>query len=114
MDMSAPLVSLVIPVYKVELYLRTCIESVLAQTYSNWETILVDDGSPDRCGEICEEYASSDPRIKLIHQANRGLSGARNTGLDMARGKYIVFSDADAIEQCICGEGDGSLLQCCE
>ncbi|MDE7437418.1 MAG: glycosyltransferase [Muribaculaceae bacterium] len=89
------LVSVIIPVYKVEPYLRQCIESVLAQTHSALEIILIDDGSPDRCGEICEEYAEGDGRIRVIHQPNGGLSAARNTGLDAVKGKYITFVDSD-------------------
>lgn len=88
-------VSIIIPVYKVEPYLRQCIESVLAQTHHNLDIIMVDDGSPDTCGDICEEYAARDTRIRVIHQQNGGLSVARNTGLDAARGDYITFIDSD-------------------
>lgn len=83
------------PVYKVEKYLRECIDSVLAQNYDNYELILVDDGSPDNCPAICDYYTSRDAHIKTIHQANRGLSEARNAGLMIASGKYIVFLDSD-------------------
>lgn len=94
--MEKPLVSIIIPVYKVEQYLRTCIESVLEQTYTNWELILVDDGSPDKCGEICDEYAKIDHRIKVIHKDNGGLSSARNAALDMPpKGVFITFLDSD-------------------
>lgn len=89
------LVSVIIPVYKVEPYLRQCIESVLAQTHSALDIILVDDGSPDNCGRICEEYAAHDCRIRVIHQHNQGLSAARNAGLAVARGDYITFVDSD-------------------
>ena len=93
--MADKLVSIIIPVYKVEPYLRQCIESVLAQTHSALDIILVDDGSPDRCGEICEEYAARDSRIRVIHQENGGLSAARNTGLEVVKGNYITFVDSD-------------------
>ncbi len=89
------LISVIVPVYKVEPYLRRCIDSILAQTYTNFEIILVDDGSPDTCGAICDEYAVKDKRIKVIHQENRGLSGARNTGLEVAGGEFISFIDSD-------------------
>lgn len=95
MPVADTLVSVIIPVYKVEPYLRQCIESVLAQTHSALDIILVDDGSPDRCGEICEEYAARDNRIRVIHQPNGGLSAARNSGLDAARGEYVTFVDSD-------------------
>lgn len=88
-------ISVIIPVYKVEQYLHRCLESVLAQTYADLEVILVDDGSPDSCGAICDEYAQKDSRITVIHQENRGLSGARNAGLDIASGEYISFVDSD-------------------
>lgn len=89
------LISIIVPVYKVEKYLRRCVQSIICQTYSNIEIILVDDGSPDRCGEICDEYASKDERIKVIHQKNKGVSAARNAGLDVAKGEYIAFVDSD-------------------
>lgn len=92
---NAHLISLVIPVYKVEKYLHKCVDSILAQTYKNLEIILVDDGSPDNCGKICDEYAAKDSRIKVIHQPNGGLSVARNAGLDIATGDYIGFVDSD-------------------
>lgn len=88
-------ISVIIPVYKVEKYLRKCVDSVLAQTYTNLEIILVDDGSPDRCGEICDEYARIDSRIKVIHKENGGLSDARNAGIEAATGEYIAFVDSD-------------------
>ena len=88
-------VSVIIPVYKVEPYLNKCVDSVINQTYRNVEIILVDDGSPDRCGEICDEYASKDNRIKVIHKQNGGLSDARNEGLKIATGEYISLLDSD-------------------
>jgi glycosyltransferase involved in cell wall biosynthesis len=90
-----PLVSVIVPVYKVEAYLQTCVDSILEQPYENIEIILVDDGSPDRCPMICEEYAKKDPRIRVIHQENRGLPGARNTGLRAASGEWIICVDSD-------------------
>ena len=89
------LISVIVPVYNVEKYLRRCIDSILAQTYTNLEIILVDDGSPDNCPAICDEYAEKDSRIKVIHQQNGGLSAARNAGLDIATGDYIGFVDSD-------------------
>lgn len=90
-----PLISVIIPVYNVELYLCKCIDSVLSQTYENLEIILVDDGSPDNCGEICDKYALKDSRIRVIHKANGGLSDARNAGLDIIQGEYVAFVDSD-------------------
>ena len=89
------LVSVVVPVYKVEPYLEKCVDSIRNQTYSDLEIILVDDGSPDRCGEMCEAYAEEDPRIRVIHQENGGQGAARNKGVEQARGKYLVFVDSD-------------------
>ncbi len=79
-----PLISVIIPVYKVEKYLDRCVQSVLSQTYENIEVLLVDDGSPDTCPAMCDEYAAKHPKISVIHQENKGLSGARNTGIDHA------------------------------
>ena len=93
--MYYPLITVIIPIYKVEKYLPKCLDSVLAQTYSNLEIILVDDGSPDNCGAICDEYAARDSRIRVIHKENGGLSSARNSGIDICRGKYISFIDSD-------------------
>ena len=93
--MEKPLISIIIPVYKVEKYLEKCIKSVLDQTYKNLQIILVDDGSPDNCGNICDNYAKIDNRIEVIHKANGGLSEARNVGLKVARGEYIGFVDSD-------------------
>lgn len=89
------LISVIIPIYNVEAYLERCIDSVLSQTYTNLEIWLVDDGSPDRCGEICDEYALKDSRIKVIHKPNGGLSDARNVALDKMRGEWVVFIDSD-------------------
>lgn len=89
------LISVIVPVYNVEPYLRKCVDSILNQTYRNLEIILVDDGSPDNCGAICDEYAAKDTRIKVIHKINGGLSDARNAGLDIMTGAYIAFVDSD-------------------
>lgn len=90
-----PFVSFIVPVYQVEDYLSDCIESILVQSYSDWEMILVDDGSRDKSGDICERYAEIDHRIKVVHQNNRGVSVARNVALDIANGKWIWFIDSD-------------------
>lgn len=90
-----PKISVIVPVYKVEKYIHECVDSILGQTYHNLEIILVDDGSPDNCGQICDEYAKKDPRIKVIHQQNQGLSMARNNGIEIASGDYIGFVDSD-------------------
>lgn len=92
-----PTISVIVPVYKVEPYLRRCVDSILAQTYTDFELILVDDGSPDNCGAICDEYAAKDRRIRVLHQENGGLSAARNAGLDVAEGEYIALVDSDDI-----------------
>ncbi len=91
------LISVIVPVYKVEKYLRECVDSILSNTYTNLEIILVDDGSPDTCPQICDEYAQMDSRIKVIHQENKGLCGARNAGLAVAKGEYIAFADSDDV-----------------
>lgn len=92
---TSPLLSVIVPVYNVEKYLSRCIDSILSQTFTDFELILVDDGSPDRCGEICDEYAKKDDRIIVIHQENKGVSAARNRGLCIAQGEYITFCDSD-------------------
>ncbi len=97
MKESNILVSIIVPVYGTEAYLPACIDSICNQTYKNIEIILVDDQSPDRCPEICDTYAKRDPRITVIHQENKGVSGARNTGLQYAKGSYIMFVDSDDI-----------------
>ncbi len=93
--MNSSLISIIVPVYKVEKYLDECIQSLVNQTYSNIEIILVDDGSPDRCPQMCDEWGQRDSRIRVIHKTNGGLSSARNAGLDVARGDYISFIDSD-------------------
>ena len=95
MDNFVPLISIIVPIYNVELYLGRCVDSLICQTYHNIEIILVDDGSPDRCGEICDEYAHKDNRIVVVHKPNGGLSDARNKGLDVAKGDYVMFVDSD-------------------
>ena len=93
--MNNSLVSIIVPVYKAEKYIHQCIDSLLAQTYRNIEVILVDDGSPDHCGKICDEYAAKDSRVKVIHQQNGGVSVARQTGIDHATGEYSIHADPD-------------------
>ncbi len=93
--MFYPLVSIIVPVYKVESYLQRCLDSIVNQTYTNLEIILIDDGSPDNCPQICDEYAAKDKRIVVIHKENGGLSDARNAGLDICQGEYITFIDSD-------------------
>lgn len=90
-----PLISIIVPIYKVEEYLEKCIESILAQSITNFELILIDDGSPDECGKICDFYESKDNRIKVVHKQNEGLSAARNSGLNIAEGDYVGFVDSD-------------------
>lgn len=93
--MKSPIVSIIVPIYDVEQYLRQCVDSICDQTYSQLEIILVDDGSPDDCGAICDKYARSDPRVIVIHKKNGGLSSARNAGLDIATGTYVALIDGD-------------------
>lgn len=93
--MEKPQISIVVPVYNVEKYLRQCLDSVIAQTFTDWECILVDDGSKDRSGKICDEYAQKDNRFKVIHQVNSGSSAARNKGLSVISGKYTLCLDSD-------------------
>ena len=93
--MNSPFLSVIVPVYGVEDYLETCVDSILDQPFADLELILVDDGSPDRCPQICDAYAAKDSRVRVIHKPNGGLSSARNAGLDMARGEYISFVDSD-------------------
>lgn len=94
-ETTEPLISIVVPIYKVEKYLNRCVDSILNQTYHNIEVILVDDGSPDQCGVICDEYQKKDTRIKVIHKKNGGLSDARNAGIKIAHGEYITCIDSD-------------------
>lgn len=89
------ILSIIVPVYNVEQYLPRCIDSILEQTFQNFELILVDDGSKDKSGEICDEFAKKDNRIIVIHQENKGVNTARNAGLDIATGSYITFVDSD-------------------
>ena len=90
-----PEFSVIVPVYKVEKYLKNCVDSIIGQSYQEFELILVDDGSPDTCGEICDKYGTLDTRVKVVHKENGGLSSARNAGLDIATGKYVIFIDSD-------------------
>lgn len=92
---KGPLVSIIIPIFNVEKYIYQCLDSVISQTYKNLEIILVDDGSPDRCPEICDEYALKDSRVRVIHQKQSGVSVARNTALEVSNGTYIAFVDGD-------------------
>ncbi len=92
---NEPLVSVIVPCYNVEQYLPKCVDSILCQTYRNLEVWLVDDGSPDRCGEICDEYAKKDSRVRVIHKENGGLADARNVALDVMTGEYVVCVDSD-------------------
>lgn len=90
-----PLISIIVPVYKVEKYIHKCVDSILAQTLTDFELFLIDDGSPDSCGKICDEYANKDDRIIVIHKKNGGLSDARNVAIDRATGDYLTFIDSD-------------------
>ena len=90
-----PLISVIVPIYNVEKYLARCVDSIVNQTYKNLEIILVDDGSPDRCPQMCDDYAEKDSRIKVVHKKNGGLSDARNAGMAVATGEYISFIDSD-------------------
>ena len=114
------LISVIIPVYNVEKYLADCLDSILCQTYQNFEIILINDGSKDASGRICEEYAQKDERFKVIHKDNAGVSSARNDGLDVAEGEYITFVDSDDIiepemlEQLVKGMDDKTDIVECE
>lgn len=92
---NSPLVSVIVPVYNVEKYIRKCLDSIIEQEYENLEIIIVDDGSPDQSGVIAEEYSLADDRVKVIHQANGGVAAARNKGLNMATGEFVLFVDSD-------------------
>lgn len=94
-SLAQPEISVIVPVYKVERFLPACIDSLLAQTFADFELILVDDGSPDNCPALCDAAAEKDNRVRVLHKANGGVSTARNAGLDMARGKWIAFVDSD-------------------
>ena len=93
--MNNPLISIIVPCYKVEQYLPKCVDSIISQSYKNLEIWLVDDGSPDKCGQICDEFAKKDRRVKVIHKENGGLSDARNVALDIISGDYVFFVDSD-------------------
>lgn len=93
--MNPPLISIIIPVYNAEKYLHQCLDSVVAQTYTNWECLLIDDGSKDSSGVICDEYAAKDSRFRVFHKENGGVSSARNDGIDKSNGYYLFFLDAD-------------------
>lgn len=93
--MKTPVVSIIIPVYNVEKYFRRCLDSISSQTYKDWECVLIDDGSPDNCGKICDEYVDKDSRFKVIHQKNSGVSKARNNGINAANGEWIMIVDSD-------------------
>ena len=95
MDKEQPLISVIVPVYNVQKYLKKCVDSITSQTYKNLEILLVDDGSTDSSGQICNEFEKNDARIKVIHKKNGGLSDARNAGLDRAKGQYYAFIDSD-------------------
>ena len=90
-----PLICVIVPIYKVEAYLDRCICSIVEQTYQNLEILLIDDGSPDRCPELCDAWAQRDPRIRVIHKKNGGLSDARNAGIEVAKGEWLSFVDSD-------------------
>ncbi len=102
---KSPLISVIVPIYKVEPYLEKCVQSIQNQTYKNLEIILVDDGSPDACGDMCDKFAQEDSRIIVVHRENGGLSAARNSGLDVAHGEYVGFVDSDDYI-------DGDMLEC--
>ena len=105
MPCEKPLLSIIVPVYDVERYLPKCIDSILAQTFTDFELILVEDGSPDNCPVLCDAAAAKDARVRVIHQKNKGLSGARNTGIDNAQGDYLIFVDSDdTVEQTLVEE----------
>ncbi|MEE3484343.1 MAG: glycosyltransferase [Bacteroidales bacterium] len=93
--MKTPAISVIVPVYKAENYLHRCVDSILAQTFTDFEVLLVDDGSPDRSGEICDEYAQKDDRVRVFHKENGGVSSARNVGIDNALGEYTIHADPD-------------------
>ena len=92
---QCPKISIIVPIYKTEQYLQRCIDSILAQTFTNFELLLIEDGSPDNSGKICDKYALKDSRIKVYHKENGGVSSARNLGLDHATGEWITFCDSD-------------------
>ena len=89
------MISVIVPIYKVEKYLRRCVDSILNQSYTDFELLLIDDGSPDNCPQICDEYARRDDRVRVFHKPNGGLSDARNYGIDRMKGDYVSFIDSD-------------------
>ncbi len=94
-SIDIPKISVIVPVYKAEAYLHRCVDSIVAQTFTDWELLLIDDGSPDRSGDICDEYAKKDTRIRVIHKENGGVSSARQRGLDESVGEYTIHADPD-------------------
>ena len=110
MDSGSLRISVIVPVYNTEKYLRRCIDSILNQTYEALEVILVDDGSTDGSGAVCDEYAEKDARVRAIHQKNGGISAARNAGIDAASGQYIAFIDSDDY---VTGDMLAELLRIC-
>lgn len=108
-----PKISIIVPVYKAEACLKKCVDSALSQSYADVEVILVDDGSPDRSGEMCDSFAAGDPRVQVLHQANSGVSAARNSGIATASGEYILFLDSDDyLEADACKKLIGALMKC--
>ena len=93
--MNSPKISVIVPVFNTEKYISECIDSILAQTFTDWELILVDDGSKDNSGKICDEYATKDSRVRVLHQPNGGVTSARSNGVKNAKGEWITFVDAD-------------------
>ncbi|MGN0202626.1 MAG: glycosyltransferase family 2 protein, partial [Candidatus Cryptobacteroides sp.] len=93
--MDCPKISVIVPVYNAESTIRRCVDSILAQTFTDFECLLIDDGSKDRSGEICDEYAAKDSRVRVFHKENGGVSSARNVGLDNAKGEWVTFVDSD-------------------
>ncbi len=115
-----PQISVIVPVYKAEAYLHACVNSILSQTFGDFELILVDDGSPDACGTICDEYAAKDARVQVIHQENKGQAAARNRALSLAKGRFCCFVDADdlvhpqLLETLLAGlQGEQGAVSCC-
>jgi glycosyltransferase involved in cell wall biosynthesis len=92
--MNTPVVSVIVPVYKVEQYLHKCLDSIFNQTFTGFELLLINDGSPDTSGQICDEYAQKDSRVRVFHKENGGVSSVRNLGLDNAKGKWVTFIDS--------------------
>ena len=95
MNNIPPIITIIVPVYNTATHLRTCIDSIVSQTVPDWELILINDGSTDASGSICDEYATKDSRIAVVHQQNSGVSNARNKGIELAKGNFITFIDSD-------------------